>query len=62
MEVLGFCHGCGKQFDAHWHNYPELTAAIMNPYCIYCKSLDVHILTDESNDPPDDFQEFDEEE
>lgn len=52
MEVFGSCRKCGKQFDAHWHNYPELssTEAIMKPYCPYCKSLDIHVTTDESND------------
>jgi len=65
MEVFGYCHSCGKQFDAHWHNYPDLSTseAIMNPYCIYCKSSDVHTSTDESGDyGPDDVPKIEYEE
>jgi Zn finger protein HypA/HybF involved in hydrogenase expression len=52
MEVFGYCRTCGKDFDAHWHNYPELSAsdAVLKPYCPLCKGHDVHITTDESND------------
>lgn len=61
MEIIGFCHNCGKEFDAHWHNYPELSPikAAMEPYCLHCKSLDVHTMTDESNDPMYDETEYD---
>lgn len=52
MEVEGYCHKCGRAFDAHWNNYPDLTPseAIMHPYCLYCKSTDVHTITDEHGD------------
>jgi hypothetical protein len=61
MEVEGYCHKCGKKFDAHWTNYPNQHEGLMNPYCLYCKSHDIHILTDESNDPPEDYEGTDEE-
>lgn len=52
MEIEGHCNACHRTFDAHWHQYPDLTTqeAILDPYCTYCKSHDVFTTTDESGD------------
>ena len=55
MNIEGYCNKCRCKFDAHWNSYPDLTTqeAILSPYCLNCKSLDVVTKTDESDDPPD---------
>jgi hypothetical protein len=63
MIVEGKCNSCLRWFDAHWHQYPDLTMleAAMNPYCPYCKATDVVTYTDESDDLREDCFEFEEE-
>lgn len=57
MEIIGFCHYCGKNFDAHWSNYPKerRAACIKKPYCLNCGSHDTHHIIDEINIGPDDW-------
>ena len=52
MIIDGHCRDCGHSFDAHWHQYPDLTTqdAILAPYCFKCKSRNVTTTTDESDD------------
>ena len=55
MEIEGYCKNCDRYFDAHWSNYPEMTVveAVMRPYCLYCKSIEVYTNNDEINDAQD---------
>ena len=52
MIIEGHCNDCGSWFNAHWHEYPDLTTqdAILTPYCFKCKSINVTTTTDESDD------------
>lgn len=50
MLVEGYCTACRKEFDAHWDKVG------MFPKCPFCGSTRLIITTDESNDPPADFE------
>jgi endogenous inhibitor of DNA gyrase (YacG/DUF329 family) len=56
MVIDGHCKQCNKDFNAHWTKYPTWKEGILNPYCPYCKSLDVNTWTDESNDPQENVE------
>lgn len=45
MEIEGLCRDCQYGwFDAHWHKFPN------GVYCPGCKSKNVRIVTDETDD------------
>jgi len=50
MIVESTCRKCGTHFDGHWHNLPPDVPSWETVFCPKCKSKDIHVTTDESND------------